>query len=120
MMTTTPRIPTAGHDHDVRRAWWSFLLFVPSFVAAFVTGEGLAAAFGYADPGATVPVGTALVVGLTACLVFALPTLAVWFFGHRAVEHGHPDGRAPVVVALTVSAAFLASNLVQLVALVLF
>lgn len=120
MMTTTPRTPTAGHEHDVRRAWWSFLLFVPSLVAAFVTGEGLAAASGYTDPDVTVPVGTALLVGLAASLVFALPTLAVWFFGHRAVVSGHPDGRTPVFVALMVCAAFLASNLVQLLARVFF
>ncbi|TIC83854.1 hypothetical protein E8D34_14925 [Nocardioides sp. GY 10113] len=102
-----------GSDRDVRRAWWSLALFVPSTVAAFVIGEGLAAAFGYADL-VDVPVGVALAAGLPAILVFALPVAAVWYFGHRAVRRGHPQGRVPIIVAAVVGGGFLALNLLQL------
>lgn len=98
---------------DVRRAWWALGLFVVSFVGAFVTGEGLVAALGHASD-VEVPVGVALAAGLPACAVFALPTLVVWYFGHRAVHAGDRGGRAPVIVAAAVSAAFLALNLLQL------
>jgi hypothetical protein len=116
-MTTTRPGPTTDAGADVRRAWWSFALFALSFVAAMVTGEGLAAAMGYADPEAEVPVGAALAAGLPACLVFALPALVVTRYGRRAVRRGRPDGRTPVVVSWTVAGGFLALNLVQLVAL---
>lgn len=53
--------------------------------------------------------------GLPAILVFALPTLLVWHYGHQAQRHGHPEGRTPVVVAVVVAGAFLAMNLLQLV-----
>lgn len=104
---------------DVRRAWWALALFAVSFVAAFVVGEGLAAAAGH-PTGEDVPPGLAAVVGLSASAVFALPTLLVWFHGRRAVRAGAPDGRVPVIVAASLSAAFLVLNFatwaVQLVA----
>jgi hypothetical protein len=75
----------------------------------------LLAAFGHSGD-ETVPVGIALMAGLPAILVFALPTLPVWHFGRRAERHGHPEGRTPVIVALAVSGAFLAMNLFQLFA----
>jgi hypothetical protein len=54
--------------------------------------------------------------GLPAILVFAMPTLLVWYFGHQAERHGHPEGRTPVIVAVVISVGFLAVNLLQLVA----
>jgi hypothetical protein len=106
-------VPPAAHDRDVRRAWWSIALFAPSLVAAFVIGEGLLAAMGHIDDPSP-PGATALMAGLPATLVFALPTLLVWHLGHRAQGHGHPEGRTPVIVALVIAGGFLALNLVGL------
>lgn len=113
---TVRQIPSRRQDRDVRRAWWSFALFVPSFVASFLTGEGLVVALGYGSGDQEVPAGIALAAGLPAIIVFALPTLLVWHFGSRAERHGNREGRAPIVVALVLSGGFLALNLVQLVA----
>lgn len=104
----------SGHERDLRRAWWSLVLFAPSLVAAFITGEGLLAALGHSDDQSP-PAGTALMAGLPAVLVFALPTLLVWYFGRQAERHGHPEGRTPVVLALVIAGGFLALNLLQLV-----
>lgn len=108
------QVPPTGRDRDVRRAWWCFTLFVPSLVAAFVTGEGLLAAMGHSDDPSP-PARTALMAGLPAIFVFALPTLLVWYFGHRAQRHGHPEGRTPIIVAAVIAGGFLAVNLIQLV-----
>lgn len=111
---TVHQVPAPGHDRNVRRAWWSFALFVPSLVAAFITGEGLLAAMGHSGDQSP-PAGTALMAGLPAILVFALPTLLVWHFGRQAVRRGHPEGRTPVIVAVVIAGGFLAMNLFQLV-----
>jgi hypothetical protein len=110
---TVHQVPSPGHDRDVRRAWWSFALFVPSLVAAFITGEGLLAVMGHSGEQSP-PAGIALMAGLPAILVFAVPALLVWHFGHQAERHGHPEGRTPVIVALVITGGFLAMNLVQL------
>jgi hypothetical protein len=111
---TVHQLPSTDHDRDVRRAWWSFGLFVPSLIAAFITGEGLLAALGHSGDQSP-PAGAALMAGLPALLVFALPTLVVWYFGHQAERHGHPEGRTPVIVAVVTAGAFVAMNLLQLV-----
>lgn len=111
---TVHQLPSTGHDRDVRRAWWSLALFVPSLVAAFLTGEGLVAALGHSGD-QTVPAGIALAAGLPALLVFALPTLLVWYLERQAVRHGHPEGRTPLLVACVISGAFVALNLFQLI-----
>jgi hypothetical protein len=111
---TVHQVPSMGQDRDVRRAWWSFALFVPSLVAAFITGEGLLTAMGHGGDQSP-PAGAALTAGLPAILVFALPILVVWYFGHRAERRGHPEGRTPVIVAIVIAVAFLAVNLFQLV-----
>jgi hypothetical protein len=111
---TVHHVPSAGTDRDVRRAWWSFALFVPSLVAAFITGEALLAAMGHSGDQSP-PAGTALMAGLPAIVVFASPTLVIWYFGHQAERHGHPEGRTPVLVAVVIAGAFLAVNLFQLV-----
>jgi hypothetical protein len=110
---TVHQLPST-HDHDVRRAWWSFALYLPSLVAAFITGEGLLAAMGHSGDQSP-PAVTVLMAGLPALLVFALPTLLVWYFGHQAVRHGHPEGRTPVIVAVVVAGATIALNLFQFV-----
>ena len=112
---TVHQVRSDRHDRDVRRAWWSLALFAPSLVAAFITGEGLLAAMGHSNDQSP-PAGTALMAGLPAILVFALPTLLVWHFGHQAERQGHhPEGRTPVIVAVVIAAGFLALNLFQLV-----
>jgi hypothetical protein len=110
---TVHHVPSAGYSRDVRRAWWSFALFIPSLVAAFITGEGLLAAMGHSGDQSP-PAATALMAGLPAILVFALPTLLVWHFGDRAERRGHPEGRIPVIVAFVIAGGFLAVNLFQL------
>jgi hypothetical protein len=112
-MMTVHHVQSPRHDRDVRRAWWSVVLFVPTLVAAFVTGEGLLAAMGHSDDQSP-PAGTALMAALPAILVFALPTLLVWHFGRRAERHGHPEGRIPVIVAVVIAGGFPAMNLFQL------
>ena len=100
---------------DVGRAWHACWLFLASFVAAFVVGEGLASALGYVDEG-EVSMRAGLLAGIPACAVFALPTLVVAHYGRRAVRAGHPQGQVPVWVALGVSLAFLLQNLAALAA----
>ena len=111
---TVRQVPPAGHDRDVGRAWWAFAWFVPSLIASILTGEGLLAAMGHSDDQSP-PAGTALMAGLPAILVFALPTLLVWHFGRQAERHGHPEGRTPIIVAVVIAGGFLAMNLLQLV-----
>lgn len=118
-MMTVHQVPSTGQDRDVRRAWWSFALFVPSLVAAFITGEGLLVAMGHSDDQSP-PVGIALMAGLPAILVFALPTLLVWHFGRQAARRGHPEGRTAVIVAVVIAGGFLAMNLFQLVVGLIF
>ena len=113
-MTAIHPVKHVDGPRFVRRAWWSFGLFVPSLVAAFITGEGLLAAMGHSGDQSP-PAGVALRAGLPAILVFALPTLLVAYFGHQAVRRGHPEGRTPVIVALVIAGGFLAMNLLQLV-----
>jgi len=100
---------------DVGRAWHACWLFLASFVAAFVVGEGISAALGYVDHG-EVSMRAGLLAGIPACVVFALPTLLVAHYGRRAVREGHPQGQVPVWVALGVSLAFLVQNLAALAA----
>jgi hypothetical protein len=111
---TVHQMPSPGHDRDVRRAWWSFALFAPSLIAAFITGEALLAAMGHGGDQSP-PAATALGAGLPAILVFSLPILLVWHFGHQAERHGHPEGRTPVMVAVVIVGGFLSMNLVQFV-----
>lgn len=112
---TVRQVSPMRHDREVRRAWWSCLLFVPSLVASFLTGEGLVAASGHGGE-AEVPFGIALAAGLPAVVVFALPMLAVWHFGRQAERRGNLEGRTPIVVAVVLTAGFLALNLVQVLA----
>ncbi|TQK71280.1 MULTISPECIES: hypothetical protein [unclassified Nocardioides] len=100
-------------DRDVRRAWWCLGLFIPSFLGAFVTGEGLLAVLGY-DGEESAPVGVALVAGVPAMTVFALPALLIGHFGRRAMRNGHVQGREPTVVAFVIAGVFVVVNVFQL------
>ncbi|GAB3255552.1 hypothetical protein [Nocardioides dilutus] len=105
-------------DVAYRWAYLSLLLFVVSFVAAFVVGEGLLSLVAE-DP--ENPVWwEVLAAAVPALVVFALPVLVVWAFARRAVRLGRPDARSAVLVAVLVALAFLASNLVGLLARLVF
>lgn len=98
------------------RAWWSLLLFVVSFVAAMVVGEGLVTLYGYDSADTDLPWWVLLAAGLPACLVFAAPLALTWRFARRA----GPAGRTPLLVGSLVVALFLAQNLLGLIAQVAF
>jgi cytochrome c biogenesis factor len=107
---------TARSRADVahRRAFLSLLLFVVSFVASFLVGEGLLSLLA-ADP--EDPTGwQVLASGVPALLVFALPVLVVRAFARRAVRLGRPDARSAVLVTALVALAFASVNLLSLVA----
>jgi hypothetical protein len=101
-------------DVAYRRAFLSLLLFVVSFVASFLVGEGLLSwlATDPADPAGW----QVLASGVPALLVFALPVLVVRGFAGRAVRLGRPDARSAVLVAVLVALAFAGVNLLSLVA----
>jgi amino acid transporter len=109
--TVTARSPA---DVAYRRAFLSLFLFMVSFVAAFLVGEGLLSLLA-ADP--EDPSGwQALAAGVPALVVFALPVFAVWAFARRAIRLGRPDARSAVLVAALVALAFAGVNLLSLVA----
>jgi hypothetical protein len=110
---------TARSPADVayRRAFLSLLLFLVSFVASFLVGEGLLSALAE-DP--EDPAGwQVLAAGVPALVVFALPVLVVWAFARRAIGLGRPDARSAVLVAALVALAFAGVNLLSLVAAVI-
>jgi Na+/melibiose symporter-like transporter len=103
-----------------RRAWWSLLGFVPSFVLAFAIGEGLISALGYPVGGdEQAPWWAVLVAGVPALLVFVLPALLAAWFGTRAIRLGDVRARVPVVVGLVVAGGFLLLNGLSALAILL-
>lgn len=101
-----------------RRAWWSLLGFVPSFVLAFVIGEGLISALGYPAGGEEqAPWWAALTAATPALVVFVLPAVLAVHFGSRAMKLGDDRGRLPMVLAIVVAAAFVLLNGVSAVAI---
>lgn len=110
-MTATPDADvgrTAGRL--TARAWWSLLGFVPSFLLAFLVGEGLASAMGYSvgDPQPSWPVIIAAVV--PALLVFVLPAVAAVHFGRQALRLGDRRARVPMTIAVVVAVSFVLLN----------
>jgi hypothetical protein len=101
-------------DVAYRRAHLSLLLFVVSFVASFLVGEGLLSLLA-ADPEDPTG-GQVLAAGVPALVVFALPVVVVWGFARRAIRLGRPDARAVVQVGALVALAFAGVNLLSLVA----
>lgn len=94
-----------------RRAWWSLLGFVPSFVLAFLIGEGLIGLLGYPSGGGEQPPWRAALVAVTpALIVFVLPAVAAVHFGRVAVRLGDARGRRPMVLALVVAGGFILLN----------
>lgn len=110
MTATRDPVQLAGAPYT-RRAWWSLLGFVPSFALAFLIGEGLISALGYASGGeAPVPWWAAVIATTPALIVFVLPAVAAVYFGRRATRLGDARGRLPMVVALVVAAGFILLN----------
>ena len=115
MTATDVRRPDAAAD--VRRAWWSLLGFVATFLLAFGIGEGLASALGYPPGGADqAPWWVMVVAAVPALVVFVVPAVLAWHFGRRAMDLGDPRGRYPIVVGLVVAGGFVLLNLVSAVA----
>lgn len=114
--TGTPQGPAY-----TRRAWWSLVGFVPSFVLAFLIGEGLISALGFdlAD-GSHPPVWAMLTAGVPAILVFVLPAALAVHFGRRATALGDEGGRVAMIVALALAGGFVLINGVSGVAVLLF
>ena len=110
MTTVQPHDRVAGRS-DTRRAWWSLLGFVPSFVLAFVIGEGLISALGYPTGGVTQPPWWAvLVASIPALVVFVLPAVLSVHYGRRGLRQGDSNARAPMVLAVVIAAGFLLLN----------
>jgi hypothetical protein len=101
-----------------RRAFLSLFLFVASFVASFVVGEGLISLLADDPENPSWQEGSAAV--LPALIVFALPVVVVWGFARRAIRLGRPDARSAVLVGVLVALAFAASNVVGLLAQLVF
>ena len=96
---------------STRRAWWSLLGFVPTFVLAFLVGEGLISALGYPTDGVEqAPWWAALVAVTPALVVFVLPAVAAVHFGRRAMRLGDDRGRLPMILGLVVAAVFILTN----------
>lgn len=118
---TTHRTPLeAEAATNLRRAWWSLLGFVVTFVLAFVVGEGVASALGHPSGGdQPAELWVMVAAGVPALLVFALPAVPAVLYGRRAMRLGEPRGRYPAVVAVVVASGFVLLNLVSGVAVLL-
>lgn len=109
-----------GASPDTRRAWWSLVGFVPSFVLAFVVGEGLITALGYdSASGVTPPLWAVIVATVPALVVFVVPAALAVHFGRRAVRLGDHRGRSPMIVALVLAAGFVLLNGISGIAVLL-
>lgn len=97
-------------DRAYRRAWWALVLYPVSFVAAFVVGEGLAAALTGSDTGEDPAFWQVLVAGSAALLVFVVPGVLSVVEGRRAMRLGRPDGRLPALIGAVVGLGFIALN----------
>jgi hypothetical protein len=106
-----PNAKDVNGSRFTRRAWWSLLGFLPSFVLAFVIGEGLISALGYPTGGDTDPPWWAVLTAtVPALVVFVLPAAFSVHFGRRAIQHGDRRARTPMVTALMIAAGFVLLN----------
>jgi hypothetical protein len=107
------------HRGATRRAWVATLFIPVGFVLSMVVGEGLFAMLGYDSSDEDPPAGAIALAGGTGMLVFAIPCVAAWMLGRRAVAAGEPDGKSPALVGAVIGAGFVLLNLVGLVGRVL-
>ena len=111
-MTTTPApVQRQRHPHDVRNAWISLAFFPVAVLAVMVLGDWLLSLAGYDSAEPDIPRRVRLLVGGPMVLVALVPSLLGAWFGQRARNAGDGRGLAPVVVGLTLSAAFVLQNL---------
>ena len=113
-MTTQSTLQGRANAH-YHRAWWSFALFVPALVGAFVVGEGLVSLYGYSSSDESVPLLVPLAAGLPAILVFALPAIPIAVFARRARREGRGQAWIPLALGVGVPAVFVAQNLLAFV-----
>ena len=110
-MTATDHLKQVEGARFTRRAWWSLLGFAPSFVLAFLVGEGLISALGYPTGGADQPPWWAVATAaVPALVVFVLPVALTVYFGTRAKRLGDAGARVPMIVALVLAGGFIALN----------
>jgi hypothetical protein len=113
-LVTSERGSTARSPADVaaRRAWLSLLLFPVAFVASFVVGEGL---FSLLAPDAEdSPLWSVVAAGVPAMVVFAVPAVLAYGWGHRAIRLGRRDGSSPALVGIVIVLAFAGVNALSL------
>ncbi len=98
---------------DATIAWLCLIGFILSFPAAFGVGEGLASLFGY-EVGTSVlpPVWVIVASTVPALVVFALPGVAAWIFGRRALREGQRNGMVPAWIGVTIAGLFTLTNVV--------
>lgn len=91
---------------DLRAAWLSLLLVVPSFVLAFVLREGIIGLLDHpVGPGA--PPTWVMLAAAPALLVSAVPTIPTWHYGHRARRSGVSHALLPFGIAVALVVAFM-------------
>ena len=113
-MTTVQPDARVDGRHPTRRAWWSLLGFAPSFVLAFVIGEGLISALGYPSGDAATPPWWAILLAVVpALVVFVLPAVLSVHFGRQALAQGDRNARVPMVLGVVVAAGFVLLNVVS-------
>lgn len=111
-----PPAPTDRARRDLRLAWVSVVLIVPSIVLATFLAGGILTLEGYTgDPGESVPIGPTLLAAVPAMLVVLLTTAAAVWFGLRARRGGASGGWIPALIGGAVGGWFLLTNLLAFV-----
>jgi hypothetical protein len=113
-MSTHVQQPTGAH-HLSRWAWIAVACIPLAFVLAMAVGEGLFAMQGYDSGDEDAPAGAIALAGGAGILVFAVPCVAAWLLGRRAVAAGETRGSTPALVGAIVGAVFLLMNLLGVV-----
>jgi hypothetical protein len=103
------------HLDEVRSAWVAVAFIPVAFVVAVVTGEGLLALQGHESADEDIPAVVALLSGVPAMLVFAVPCVVAWVLGRRAVAAGEARGSTPALIGAVAGVAFIGLNLVGLI-----
>lgn len=112
-MSTGVHHPVASSQWT-RRAWFAVGFIPVGFVLSMLIGEGLLSSLGYESEDTDVPLSAVAIAGGSALLIFALPCLAAWILGRKAVASGEPQGQTPALVGAAVGLVFLALNMVGL------
>lgn len=109
----TPARPPGRDDRDVRLAWVCVVASPLAVAVAFVVGEGTSTMLGYDGTG--IPPWWILTVTLVLTLaVFFVPAALATRFWLRAQARDDDRAKVPAVILITISAGFLAVNLLAL------